>query len=131
MEDYMLLHNRAKLVKKYRESKSLWPDGIDHSGNRWYGDGKDWPQEKVELMSSVKWLEDRLMERGSERTPVTLYGLMRVTKSVTPKNVTQPVTVTMIEPTAEERKRIQTKARVARLRAKQRLEAANPKREGK
>lgn len=127
MEDYRLLHDRAKLIKKYRQSPNLWPDGIDHAGNRWYGDGSGWPDDKVELMSSVKWFEDRLMERGSERTPVTLKGVRRVTKSVTPPTVTQAVTLTVIVPTEADRKRQQTKDRVARHRAAKRKDAANPK----
>jgi hypothetical protein len=45
--DWLLEQNRAKLVIKYRQSKNLWPDGIDHAGNRWYGDGSAWTEERI------------------------------------------------------------------------------------
>jgi hypothetical protein len=101
--DYRLIHNRAKLVKKYRANPSPWPDGIDHPGNRWYGDGVNWPEDKVELWASPGWLDDQL--RGVTRvTPVT-------------GDVTQPVTLAAIEPTKADLRRQQVKERVRRFRA--------------
>lgn len=104
--DIILLHNRAKLVKKYRESPNLWPDGIDTMDDPWYGEGRDWPAEKVELWSSQLWLEDQLR------------NVTRVTRDVT-QAVTQVTTL--------DKKRLQAKDRMARMRARKMLAEANPK----
>ncbi len=101
--DYRLQHYRAKLVKRYRQNSSPWPDGIDTMDDPWYKDGSDWPDEKVELWSSPGWLDDML--RGVFRvTPVT-----GVTGDVT-LDVTQT-------PSKDDLRRKQVRERVARFRA--------------
>ena len=99
-----LRHDRAKLVKKYRRNKNLWPHGIDHEGNRWYGDGAQWKDEDIEVWATVKWYEDRLM--GRDVTPVT----QDVTRSVT----------------RVDKRRVLGRERVKRWRARKALGAANP-----
>jgi hypothetical protein len=41
VQDAIVARARKKIVAKYREHPGLWPDGIDHPGNRWYKSG-DW-----------------------------------------------------------------------------------------
>ncbi len=106
--DYRLLHNRAKLVKKYRSDPRPWPDGIGD----WYGDGSAWPIEKVELWSSPGWLEDML--RGVTRS-VTI--VTPVTQDVTPS-------VTLVEMSSADVRRAKVRARVEKYRARKAAEAA-------
>lgn len=107
--DYRLQHHRAKLVRKYRTNKNLWPDGIDRAGNRWYGDGSQWPDDLVDLWATEKWLDDRL--RGV--VPVTLVT-----------HVTGDVTPVVTQVTLEERKRLQAKERMRLYRARKMKDAA-------
>jgi hypothetical protein len=125
--DYALTHARAGLVQKYRQNKRLWPDGIDHAGNRWYGDGSAWSVANVELWASPRWLDDRMRDLEGKRVvrPImtALKGgpVTRVTPSVTASHVTQDVTqdVTLVtQPSLADVKRAQARARMARMRAR-------------
>jgi hypothetical protein len=116
--DAMLRHNRAKLVKKYREVPNAWPDGIESKHDRWYGDGSEWPQDMVELWATVKWLDDQYrVERVTPKVRhVTLKG---VTKGPVTPDVTPAVTL-------EEKQRAKVRERVRKLRAKRLLLKGNP-----
>ena len=92
--DFALRHHRAKLIRKYRQNPSPWPDGI----GKWYVES-EWPQDLVELWSTPGWLDDQAR------------GVTRVTP------VTGNVTLDVTQPTKEDLRRRQVRERVARFRA--------------
>jgi hypothetical protein len=51
---------RAELVILYRRDRRRWPDGIDSGGDRWYGDGSGWTEERIKAALDPGVFEGRL-----------------------------------------------------------------------
>jgi len=51
---------RAELVEMYRRDSRPSPDGIDSTGDRWYGDGSGWTQERIKAAKDPGVFEGRV-----------------------------------------------------------------------
>jgi hypothetical protein len=125
--DVMLRHYRARLVKKYRLSPKTWPDGIDSKSDRWYGDGSGWPDQLVDLWSTVKWADEQFTELGKRGVGVRPHG--QAIGDVTSRKVDVTLVTPDVTPTVTltEKQRLQAKERMRRKRERDALELANPK----
>ncbi len=85
---------RAELVVMYRRSSLPWPDGIDHPGNRWYGDGSAWTEERIKAA-----LDDAVFEgRVRPRPKTVVVPADVVVKAGRPSVVDAPNTLTAKKP---------------------------------
>jgi hypothetical protein len=81
---------RGKLVRQYRKSPGIWPDGIDSAGDRWYRP-EEWNDDGVRIAGKPYDGTPRAADDPADE-PVTKFGPDPVTKVACNETPDDPVT---------------------------------------